>query len=103
MMDFYLRTKTETEFNELGLSLGLLIELETEDGTMIVPVDYAVLVDRIGPFSKATGVDENGDPVLTEYNDYHVNIRLLFEPTQELIDRLAPYSVLPEVPYRVFA
>lgn len=89
MIDYCLQNADEAEFNQLMLDTGLCMEVtEGEDKeavTTIVPADYTILIDRIGPIT----IGE------TTYPDYYSNLRLLTEPSAEQVEMLAKYAVQP--------
>ena len=114
-MDLYLKTLTEADMTAALLEAGIVTEQtvetqvgETEDGNAILQ-DVTVLVptqdfsiDQIGPFSKVIGYDEDGEPIVEDYPEWHVNVRA--ELNDEQITALAPFVINPpEVPYRVWA
>ncbi len=78
------------------------IETVREEQTVLVPAP-GVSLDRIGPFSKVSGYDEKGEPILKHYPEYHCNVRA---PgiSDEAVKVLEPLAIVPpEQPYRVFA
>ena len=98
MTDYCLQNATEAEFNQLMLDTGLCVEVTEGEGedavTTVVPADYTVLIDRIGPIT----IGE------VTYPEYYSNLRLLFEPTEEQADQLAVFAIDPNSPhYRVWA
>lgn len=97
-MDLYLRAPTEAEMNAALVAAGLAYE---EDDTLFPAPD--VSLDVIGPITRVTGYDENGDPITVEYPEWHVNVRCagLTEEQEAALDGLV--IVPPEVPFRVWA
>lgn len=98
MTDYCLQNATEAEFNQLMLDTGLGVEVTEGEGktavTTVVPADYTVLIDRIGPITMGE----------VTYPEYYSNLRLLFEPTEEQADQLAVFAIDPSSPhYRVWA
>jgi hypothetical protein len=98
MTDYCLQNATEAEFNQLMLDTGLCVEVTEGEGkaavTTVVPADYTVLIDRIGPITMGE----------VTYPEYYSNLRLLFEPTEEQADQLAVFAIDPNSPqYRVWA
>ena len=96
--DYCLQNATEAEFNQLMLDTGLCVEVTEGEGedavTTVVPADYTVLIDRIGPITMGE----------VTYPEYYSNLRLLFEPTEEQADQLAVFAIDPNSPhYRVWA
>lgn len=96
--DYCLKCADEAEFDGLMLLTGLGVK--SDDGVM--PVSHEVLIDRIGPITIVT--DAQADPPETKtYPEYHVNLRLLFEPTKKQAEALAAYVIEPSAPnYRVW-
>ena len=92
MIDYCLQNKDEAEFNQLMLDTGLCVEVKEGEGkeavTTIVPADYTVLIDRIGPIT----IGE------TTYPEYYSNLRLLFQPTEDQATALAVYAIDPSQP-----
>ena len=98
-MDYCLQNTDAAEFDGLMLLTGLGVE---QDGA-VVPVSSDVLIDRIGPITRQTGTDANGEPIYTVYPDYYTNLRLLTDPSAEQAAALAAYAVDPSAPqYRVW-
>ena len=97
MIDYCLKNVDEAEFNQLMLDTGLCVEItEGEDEeavTTIIPADYTILIDRIGPIT----IGE------ITYPEYYSNLRLLFQPTEEQATALAVYAIDPSQPqYRTW-
>ena len=104
--DYCLQNIDEAEFNQLMLDTGLGVEVTEGEGedavTTIVPADYTVLIDRIGPITIWDYSVE--PPTETVYPEYYTNLRLLFEPTEEQTTQLAVFAIDPSAPhYRVWA
>lgn len=104
MIDYYLKAPTEADMNEALDVAGLIVETQvgqTEDGEPIftmVPTP-GVSIDTIGPITRVTGYDENGDPITVEYPEWHVNVRCPHE-----VEGLDAYAIVPpEQPFRVWA
>lgn len=97
-MDIYLKAADEAAMNAALIDAGLAYE---EDGALHPA--FGVSLDIIGPFTRVTGYDENGDPITVEYPEWHVNVRTpsLTEAQEAEIDALK--IVPPETPYRVWA
>ena len=96
-MDYCLQNADEAEFNQLMLDTGLCVEITQGEGeeavTTIVPADYTILIDRIGPIT----IGE------TTYPEYYSNLRLLFQPTEDQATALAVYAIDPSQPqYRTW-
>ena len=98
MTDYCLQNATEADFNQLMLDTGLCVEVTEGEGedavTTVMPADYTVLIDRIGPITMGE----------VTYPEYYTNLRLLFEPTEEQTTQLALFAIDPNSPqYRVWA
>jgi hypothetical protein len=93
MIDLYLMTATDAEMLAALVAAGVT----DEEGFPVAGVS----LDHIGPFSRVTGYDEAGDPIIVEYPGYHTNLRGSF--TEEQLAALKPISVQPAVPHRVWA
>jgi predicted DNA binding protein len=107
-IDYCLKNADEAEFNKLMLATGLCVEVtEGEDEeavTTIVPASYEVLIDRIGPITLQTGVDENEEPIFSHYPEYYTNVRILGELTEEQIEAISTFAIDPSTPqYRTWA
>ena len=72
-----------------------------EEVTYLVPA-YGVCIDTIGPIVKW---DYSVDPpVEINYPEWHVNVRVMYDLTEEQLAALEPVMIVPpEQPYRVFA
>lgn len=105
MTDYCLKCDTDEQFDDLMLQTELGVEVEDEEGLVTVqPASYLVLIDRIGPITIQTGVDEDGDPVTVTYPEYYVNLRLLCEINEDQALALEPYTIDPSQPqYRNWA
>jgi len=115
-MDLYLKATDEATMNAALIAAGLAYNEtvpvqtgEDEDGepimgeaTVLVPAPF-VSLDVIGPITRVTGYDENGDPIVQTYPEWHVNVRCagLSEEQEAEIDAIK--IVPPEVPCRVWA
>lgn len=93
MTDLYLMTNTKDEMITALTSTGVI----DDEGFPIA----GILLDHIGPFSRAIDYDNAGEPILADYPDWHTNLRGNF--TNEQLAMLEPLSVQPAVPYRVWA
>lgn len=94
MIDYCLKNADEAEFNQLMLDTGLCVEVTEGEDTTVVPADYTVLIDRIGPITMGE----------VTYPEYYSNLRLLFEPTEDQVTALTPFIIDPSSPhYRVWA
>lgn len=97
MIDYCLQNKDEAEFNQLMLDTGLCVEVKDGEGkeatVAIVPFDYTILIDRIGPITI-------GDKT---YPEFYSNLRLLTDPTEKQVEMLAKYAIDPSQPqYRTW-
>lgn len=107
-MDYCTKNDTEADFNAMMLDCGLCVEITEGEGeeavTYVVPASNLVLIDRIGPITMQTGVDEDGNSVFVTYPEYYTNVRLLMEPTDEQDLELSSVSIDPSQPqYRQWA
>lgn len=89
MTDYCLKNKDEAEFNKLMLDTGLCVAITEGEDTVVVPADYTVIVDRIGPIT----IGE------TTYPEYYSNLRLLFDPSEEQATALAAFAIDPSSPH----
>lgn len=94
MTDFYLKAATEADMNAALLAAGMI----DEEG---LPTE-GVLLDVIGPIVEW---DYSVEPPLEiDYPEWHVNIRYMFELTEEQEAELAGVVIVPPaLPYRVWA
>ena len=116
MTELYLKAATEAELNAALIEAGLVdeqvVQIQTgedddgnpviEDATVLVPAP-GVDLEVIGPITRMTGVDEDGEPVTTTYPEHHVNVlcNALSEDQDAL---LKPFVIVPpETPFRVWA
>lgn len=93
MIDLYLIASTEADM----VAALLTAYVASEDG---FPVS-GISLDHIGPFSRLTGYDKVGDPIMIDHPGWHTNLRGNF--TDEQLAVLTPLSVEPATPYRVWA
>jgi len=102
MTDYYLKAANENDMDDVLLAAGLAVESEDEEGLVtLVPTD-GVYIDTIGPIIKW---DYSVDPpVEIDYPEWHVNVRVVYDLTEEQLAALEPVLIVPpEQPYRVFA
>ena len=93
MIDYCLQNADEAEFNQLMLDTGLCVEVTEGEEAVIVPADYTVLIDRIGPIT----IGE------ITYPEYYSNLRLLNGATEDQATALAVYAIDPSQPqYRTW-
>jgi len=99
MIDLYLMTATDAEMLAALIAAGVT----DEEGFPVAGVS----IDHIGSFSRVTGYNkpkrkaDEPVPIVVEYPGWHTNLRGDF--TDEQIAALAPISVQPAVPHRVWA
>jgi len=99
MIDLYLMAATEAEMLAALTAAGVI----NDEGNPVA----GVTLDHIGPFSRVTGYDkpkrkaDEPIPIVVEYPGWHTNLRGDF--TDEQLAALAPISVQPSVPHRVWA
>ena len=99
-MDYLLRTTTESDMEDALIAAGLAQEVTDEDGeVMVLPVS-GVYLDRIGPIPAQ--VDPDGIIIKPGHPEYHANLRVTIELTEEQVEALPTFDPLPGVPYRVF-
>lgn len=107
MIDYYLKFKDKAEAEAVLTKLNILVKVVEEDSTEYLPASSFVSIDFIGTICKPTGVtltSEDGMeyPEMKALDGYHVNLRLTELP-ETLPDALAPYTVEPTTPSRVWA
>lgn len=106
-MDLYLKAADEATMNAALLAAGLMVEqTETdEEGNVTVTGAYpaqGVSLDVIGPIVRVVGYDDDGEPIVQEYPEWHVNLRA--DLNDEQIEAVAPFTITPpETPFRVWA
>ena len=97
MIDYCLKNTDEAEFNQLMLDTGLCVEVTEGEGeetvTTIVPADYTILIDRIGPITI-------GD---VTYPEYYSNLRILGLLNEEQVKQIDQFAIDPSQPqYRTW-
>jgi len=93
MIDYCLKNTDEAEFNQLMMDTGLCVEVIEGEETVIVPADYTILIDRIGPIT----IGE------TTYPEYYSNLRILGLLNEEQVKQIDQFAIDPSQPqYRVF-
>lgn len=97
-MDLYLKAADEAEMNAALVAAGLAYE---EDAALHPA--FGVSLDIIGPITRVTGYDQNGDPIMVEYPEWHVNVRTPSLTEAQEAEIAALKIVPPETPYRVWA
>jgi hypothetical protein len=93
MIDLYLCAPTEKAMTAALTAAGVI----NDEGHPVAGVS----VDHIGPFSRVTGYDKAGEPIVVDYPGWHTNLRGTFDDEQ--LAALEPLSVQPETPHRVWA
>jgi hypothetical protein len=99
-MDYLLRTVTESDMEDALIAAGLAQEVTDTDGeVMVLPVS-GVAIDRIGPIPAQ--VDPDGIIIKPGHPEYHANLRVTIELTEEQVEALPTFDPLPSIPYRVW-
>jgi hypothetical protein len=93
MIDLYLCAPTEADMTAALTAAGVI----NDEGLPVAGVS----LDHIGPFSRVTGYDKAGEPIVVDYPSWHTNLRGDF--TDEQLAALEPLSVQSAVPHRVWA
>ena len=106
MIDYYLKFASEEEAKEVLFDNDLLLE-HTNDEVTYLSANPIASIDYVGIIFKPTGKilkDKEGleYPEMQALDGYHVNLRLTELP-ETLPDALAPYTVEPTTPSRVWA
>jgi hypothetical protein len=100
-MDYLLRTNTEAQMDDALEAAGILVEQDMGEGELaLMPVPGAYL-DRIGPIPAQ--YDADGNIVKPGHSEFHANLRVTIELTEEQVAALPTFDPLPSIPYRVFA
>jgi hypothetical protein len=100
-MDYLLRTTTEAQMDDALEAAGILVEQDMGEGELaLMPVPGAYL-DRIGPIPPQ--YDADGNIVKPGHPEFHANLRVTIELTEEQISWLPLVDPPPSIPYRVFA
>ena len=100
-MDYLLRTNTEAQMDDALEAAGILVEQDMGEGELaLMPVPGAYL-DRIGPIPPQ--YDADGNIVKPGHPEFHANLRVTIELTEEQVAALPTFDPLPTIPYRVFA
>ena len=90
MNDFFLKAANEADLDDALLAAGLAVEWEDEDGLVHLVPTEGVCLDIIGEIPDVTG--------------WHVNVRTMFEPTEDQLAALSVFELVPpDTPYRIFA
>jgi hypothetical protein len=93
MIDLYLMTATDAEMLVALIAAGVT----DEEGFPVAGVS----LDHIGSFSRVTGYDKADELIIVDYPGWHTNLRGDF--TDKQLAALAPISVQPAAPHRVWA
>jgi hypothetical protein len=93
MIDLYLCAPTEADMTAALTAAGVI----DDEGFPVAGVS----LDHIGPFSRFERPTWADEPVEEHYPGWHTNLRGDF--TDKQIAALAPISVQPAVPHRVWA
>lgn len=99
-MDFLLRTTTESDMDDALIDAGIAHEVTDMDGGVTVQPIPGVYLDRIG--SIPAQVDPDGIIIKPGNAEYHANLRVTIELTEEQVDALPTFDPLPSIPYRVW-
>jgi hypothetical protein len=99
-MDYLLRTATEELLDDALIAAGVAQEVTDEDGEVTVQPVPGVYLDRIGPIPAQ--VDPDGIIIKPGHPEYHANLRVTIELTEEQVEALPTFDPLPSVPYRVW-
>lgn len=99
-MDYLLKTNTEFDMDTALEAAGLLVEQDIGEGELVLLPIVGVTVDRIGSIPPQYGIDGNIEK--PENSQYHANLRVNFELTEEQISALPIVDPPPAIPYRVF-
>ena len=92
-IDYCLKNVDEAEFNQLMLDTGLCVEITEGEEAVIVPADYTVLIDRIGPIT----IGE------ITYPEYYSNLRILGLLNEEQVKQIDQFAIDPSQPqYRTW-
>ena len=124
MIDYYLKFASKQEAETVLTKLNILVKVVEEDSTEYLPASSFVSIDFIGTIYKPTGVtltSEDGMeyPEMKALDGYHVNLRFAgglpivyaldvesgeyVEIPSTIPNDLAPYTVEPTTPSRVWA
>ena len=99
-MDYLLRTATEELMDDALIDAGVAQEVTDTDGEVTVQPISGVYLDRIGPIPAQ--YDADGIIIKPGHNEYHANLRVTIELTEEQVEALPTFDPLPSIPYRVW-
>jgi len=99
-MDYLLRTATAELMDDALIEAGVAQEVTDMDGEVTVQPISGVYLDRIGPIPAQ--VDPDGIIIKPGSPEYHANLRVTIELTEEQVEALPTFDPLPNIPYRVW-
>ena len=98
-MDYYLKTATEAELNELLVQSELAIQAEET----VVLAD-GVSLDSIGTiYTQTEELDAEGNPVMVSIDGFHANLRVFKDLEDWQVTGLEQYHVEVSTPYRTWS
>ena len=100
-MDYLLRTTTEAQMDDALEAAGILVEQDMGEGELVLLPVPGAYIDRIGPIPAQ--YDADGNIVKPGHPEFHANLRVTIELTEEQVAALPTFDPLPSIPYRVFA
>ena len=100
-MDYLLRTATKDQMDDALIAAGIAQEVADMDGKVIVEPVSGACLDRIGAIPPQ--YDADGNIVKPGHSEYHANLRVTIELTEEQVEALPTFEPLPSIPYRVWA
>lgn len=100
-MDYLLRTATEARMNDALEAAGILVEQDMGEGELALILVSGAHLDRIGAIPPQ--YDADGNIVKPGHSEYHANLRVTIELTEEQVEALPTFKPLPSIPYRVWA
>lgn len=100
-MDYLLRSTTESDLHDALIAAGVAQEFTNLDGEVIVQPISGIMLDRIGPIPAQCDID--GNIVKPVRPEYHANLRVTIELTEEQVKFLPTFDPLPAIPMRVWA
>ena len=99
MIDYYLRSNTETQMVEAFAAIG--VEVQRIDGECHSLDGQRIDIGWIGPISRADPNDPEGPPIVD--SRFHANLRVAGELTLAQIAALPILDPPPSQPMRVWA
>jgi hypothetical protein len=100
MIDYLLRSTTESDLDDALIAAGVAQEVTDPDGEVLVLPISGITLDRIGPIPAQ--VDEENIIIRPGDPRYHANFRATVELTAAQVAALPTFAPEPSVPYRVF-